>query len=85
MAKTFVRGPIFYPLQRPTMNDELSLLYGEPEGDAVFFVADAVGFPVEFHQGRDGPQTQLRGRVPTLRSIFLYSEFKISVVIRLSI
>lgn len=58
MAKTFVRGPIFYPLQRPTMNDELSLLYGEPEGDAVFFVADAVGFPVEFHQGRDGPQTQ---------------------------
>ena len=40
------------------MNDELSLLYGEPEGDAVFFVADAIGFAVEFHQGRDGPQTQ---------------------------
>lgn len=40
------------------MNDELSLLYGEPEGNAVFFVADAIGFAVEFHQGRDGPQTQ---------------------------
>lgn len=60
MAKTFVRGPIFIPYidQRPTMNDELSLLYGEPEGDAVFFVTDAVGFAVEFHQGRDSPQTQ---------------------------
>ena len=38
------------------MNDELSLLYGEPEGDAVFFVADAVGFAIEFHLCSDCPQ-----------------------------
>lgn len=35
--------------ERPTMNDELALLKGKPEGDAIRFVADAVLFAVEFH------------------------------------